>query len=211
MIPINDILLFAGAATIMVLTPGPNMIYLISRSICQGKKAGITSLMGVVLGFCVHALAATMGISALFLAVPAAYQVLKWMGAAYLLWLAWQAVKPGASSPFQAQDLPHDSSKKLISMGFYTSVLNPKIAIFYVSIFPQFISPENGSLFWQSLELSLVQVCISSMGNFFVVLSAAAIASWFAQKPTWMAVQRYFMGLVLAGLAARLALEQRRI
>lgn len=147
MILLPDLLVFAAAALLMVLTPGPNMIYLISRSICQGRKAGVISLLGVVAGFFVHVLAAAAGLTAVFLAVPMAYEILKWVGALYLLWLAWQAVKPGARSPFQAQSLPADSTRKLITMGFLTSALNPKIAVFYLSVFPQFISPEHGSLF----------------------------------------------------------------
>lgn len=81
--------MFAGAALLMVLTPGPNMVYLISRSLCQGRAAGLLSLLGVVAGFLLHMLAAALGLTALFLAVPFAYAVLKWGGAAYLMWLAW--------------------------------------------------------------------------------------------------------------------------
>ena len=98
MVPATDLLLFAGAALLMVLSPGPNMIYLISRSICQGRKAGVISLFGVIAGFLVHMLAAAVGLTARFLAVPLAYELLKWAGALYLGWLAWQAVKPGARS-----------------------------------------------------------------------------------------------------------------
>ena len=96
MIPLNELFLFAGAALLMVLAPGPNMIYLISRSISQGRRAGVISLFGVVAGFLVHMFAVAVGLTALFLAVPLAYEVLKWAGALYLLWLAWQALRPGA-------------------------------------------------------------------------------------------------------------------
>lgn len=210
MVPLNELLLFAGAALLMVLTPGPNMIYLISRSISQGRRAGVISLLGVVTGFLVHMFAAAIGLTALFLAVPFAYEILKWAGAAYLLWLAWQAVKPGARSPFEAKHLAHDSTSKLFAMGFLTNVLNPKIAVFYLAIFPQFISPEHGSVFLQSVVLGLTQIAVSFSVNLLIALSAAGIASWFAQNPTWLAVQRYLMGFVLAALAVRLALEPRR-
>ena len=93
MMPLDNLLLFAGAALLMVLTPGPNMIYLISRSVCQGRKAGVISLFGVAAGFLVHMLAAALGLAALFLAIPFAYELLKWAGALYLLWLAWQAAQ----------------------------------------------------------------------------------------------------------------------
>ena len=95
-------------------------------------------------------------------------------------------------------------------MGFLTSALNPKIAVFYLSVFPQFISPEHGSVFVQSLILGLTQISVSFSVNLLIALFAAGIASWFVRNPTWLAVQRYFMGLVLGGLAIRLMLEQRR-
>ena len=107
MIPATELALFSLAALVMVLTPGPNMIYLVSRSLCQGRKAGVTSLFGVAVGFLVHMFAAAIGLTAVFMAIPLAYELLKWLGAAYLLWLAWQAVKPGAkSSPFEPRELP---------------------------------------------------------------------------------------------------------
>ncbi|MFJ2363121.1 LysE family translocator [Pseudomonas sp. NPDC087697] len=211
MIPTHDLLIFAAASLLLVLTPGPNMIYLISRSICQGRKAGVTSLLGVVAGFFVHLFAAAAGLTAVFMAVPMAYEALKWAGALYLLWMAWQAVKPGARSPFEAQQLPPDSSRKLMLMGFFTSALNPKIAVFYLSVFPQFISPEHGSVFTQSIALGLTQISVSFTVNLLIALFAAGIASWFVNNPTWLAVQRYFMGFVLAGLAVRLMSEQRRM
>lgn len=210
MISTHDLLLFAGAALLMVLTPGPNMLYLISRSICQGRKAGVISLFGVVAGFLVHMFAAAIGLTALFLAVPLAYEVLKWAGAAYLLWLAWQSVRPGARSPFEPRQLPPDSALKLFAMGFLTNALNPKIAVFYLSVLPQFVSPEQGSVFLQSITLGLTQIAISFSINLLIALFAAAMASWFARKPLWLVVQRYVMGCVLSALAVRLASEQRR-
>lgn len=210
MIPFNDLLLFAGAALLMVLTPGPNMIYLISRSICQGRRAGVISLFGVIAGFLVHMLAAAAGLTALFMAVPLAYELLKWFGAAYLLYLAWQAVRPGARSPFEARSLPVDPPRKLFLMGFLTNLLNPKIAVFYLSIFPQFVSAGHGSLFTQSIVLGLTQISISFSINLCIALFAARMAAWFASNPRWLAVQRYVMGFVLAALAVRLVTEQRR-
>ena len=208
--PVHDLLMFAAACLVMVLTPGPNMIYLISRSICQGRKAGVTSLLGVVAGFFVHMLAAAIGLTAVFLAVPLAYEALKWAGALYLLWMAWQAVRPGARSPFEARELLPDAPSRLVLMGFLTSVLNPKVAMFYLSIFPQFISPEHGSLFIQSILLGLTQISVSFTVNLLIALFASGIAVWFVRNPLWLAVQRYVMGGVLAALAVRLMLEQRK-
>lgn len=210
MTPLPDLLLFAGAALLMVLTPGPNMIYLISRSICQGRAAGVISLFGVIAGFFVHMLAAAIGLSAIFLAIPLVYEILKWLGALYLLWLAWEAVKPGARSPFEPRQLPPDSPRKLLLMGFLTNLLNPKVAVFYLSILPQFINTERGSVFAQSLGLGVTQISVSFVVNLLIALSAAGIATWFSHNPSWLTTQRYLMGGVLAALAVKLALEPRR-
>ena len=210
MIPLDQWLLFGGAALLMVLTPGPNMIYLISRSICQGRAAGVMSLFGVVAAFVVHMLAAALGLTALFVATPVAYDFVKWAGALYLLYLAWQALRPGARSPFEPRVLPAQPPRKLMMMGFLTSLLNPKIAVFYLSIFPQFISPQHGSVLAQSLILGATQITISFIVNLMIALSAAGIAGWFGRNPRWLAAQRYVMGSVLAGLAVRLAIDHRQ-
>ena len=210
MVPLNDLLLFAAAALLMALTPGPNMVYLLSRSICQGRKAGVISLFGVIAGFLVHMFAAAVGLTALFLAVPFGYEALKWAGAAYLVYMAWQAVRPGARSRFEAHDFPPDSPGRLFFMGFLTNLFNPKIAVFYLSIFPQFVSPQHGSVFSQSIILGLIQITLSFSVNLTVALSAGTLAAWFLRKPGWLAIQRYFMGFVLVALAVRIATEQRK-
>ena len=104
-----NILTFAAVALGMVLTPGPNMAYLVSRSVCQGRAAGLVSLGGVALGFLVYMLLAAFGVTALLFAIPYAYDALRLTGAAYLAWLAWGALKPGGRSPFQVRDLAPDS------------------------------------------------------------------------------------------------------
>lgn len=138
----SDLLAFALVSLAMVLTPGPNMIYVISRSICQGRMAGLISLGGVALGFVFYMLCAALGITALLMTVPFAYDALRIGGALYLLYLAWQALKPGGRSPFAVRDLPVDGPRKLFAMGFLTNVLNPKVAVMYLSLLPQFLHPE---------------------------------------------------------------------
>lgn len=210
MIPLHDWLLFAAAALGMVLSPGPNMMYLLSRSICQGRRAGFISLLGVVSAFLLHLFCASVGLTAVFLAVPLAYTALKYGGAAYLLWLAWQAVKPGGSSPFAPRDLAADSPARLFHMGFLTNALNPKAAMLYLSILPQFVHPENGHVFLQSLLLGVTQMTISFTVNLGIVLTAGTIAAFFARRPLWLRTQRWLMGGVLGALAIRLALEERK-
>ncbi|MFG6442322.1 LysE family translocator [Roseateles sp. LKC17W] len=202
-------LVFAATALLMALTPGPNMVYLLSRSLCQGRNAGLLSWTGVVLGFTVHMVCASIGLTALFMAVPLGYELLKFGGALYLGWLAWQALRPGAHSPFEARDLPPQSPHKLFTMGLLTSVLNPKVAVFYLSVLPQFISPDGGSVLVQSLLLGATQVLIGGGINLLVTLSAAGIAGWFGRHRLWLAVQRWLMGLVLGGLAVRLLSQPR--
>ena len=194
----------------MVLTPGPNMIYLISRSITQGPAAGLVSLGGVALGFVFYMLCAAFGITAVLFAVPYAYDTLRLAGAAYLLWLAWQAVKPNGRSPFQVRELQVDGPGKLFAMGFLTNLLNPKIAMLYLALLPQFIDPAQGSVLSQSLVLGSIQTVISVSVNGLIALSAGSIAAFLGTRPSWLLVQRYLMGTVLAGLAVRIAFEARR-
>lgn len=212
MLASTDLLAFAAISLGMVLTPGPNMIYLISRSICQGRLAGLISLAGVALGFVVYMLCAAFGITALLFAVPYAYDALRLAGAAYLLYLAWQAIKPGGRSPFQVRALPPDSPRKLFVMGLVTNLLNPKIAMLYLSLLPQFIDPNEaaGGVLLQSLALGGIQIGISVSVNALIALTAGSIAGFLAGRPLWLLMQRWLMGTVLAGLALKMATEARR-
>jgi threonine/homoserine/homoserine lactone efflux protein len=207
---LSNLAAFALIALGMVLTPGPNMIYLISRSLSQGPLAGLVSLGGVALGFVFYILCAAFGITALVLAVPYAYDALRFGGALYLLWLAWQAVRPGGRSPFQVRQLPKDSAGKLFMMGLMTNLLNPKVAVMYLSLLPQFISPEQGSVLTQLLVLGGVQITISVAVNAIIAVMAGSIAAFLAGRPLWLVVQRWLMGTVLAGLALRMATEAQR-
>jgi threonine/homoserine/homoserine lactone efflux protein len=201
---------FALVALALVLTPGPNMIYLLSRSITQGRLAGMISLGGVALGFVFYMLCAAFGITAFLFAVPYAYDALRLAGAAYLMWLAWQALKPGGRSPLEVRTLAVDSPRRLFAMGFVTNLLNPKIAMLYLALLPQFVDPTQGSVLTQSIAFGLTQIAVSVSINALIALAAGSIAAFFGTRPTWLRVQRYLMGTVLAGLALRMALETRR-
>ncbi|EJO52215.1 LysE family translocator [Burkholderia multivorans] len=207
--PMSTLLAFGLVSLGMVLTPGPNMIYLISRSICQGRRAGLVSLGGVALGFVFYMFCAALGITALVLTVPYAYDALRVAGALYLAYLAWQALKPGGRSAFQVRPLSPDSRRKLFTMGFVTNLTNPKIAVMYLSLLPQFISPGHGSVLAQSLALGCVQIAVSVSVNALIASMAGSIAGFLARRPAWALAQRWLMGTVLAGLAARIALESR--
>ena len=206
----THLIAFALVSLGMVLAPGPNMIYLVSRSISQGRAAGLISLGGVALGFVFYMLCAAFGITALLLAVPLAYDALRIGGALYLLYLAWQAVRPGGRSPFQTTALPPDSPRRLFLMGFLTNLLNPKIAVMYLSLLPQFISLDRGSVLAQSLALGSVQILVSLSVNAVIAVMAGSIAGFLAGRPAWIVAQRWLMGTVLAGLALRMATDARR-
>ncbi|MCC3214872.1 MULTISPECIES: LysE family translocator [Chryseobacterium] len=211
MIPFHELLFFILAALILVISPGPNMIYLISKSITQGKKSGFISLAGVVCGFLFHIIMVSFGLTAVLLAVPLAYTVLKTLGTVYLLYLAYQAIKPKSRNIFDVdKNGAHDSPKKLFTIGFLTNVLNPKVAVFYLSFFPQFIKPEYGSILTQSLELGIIQVLISFSINFIIVLTAARVAVFFSNNPVWIKVQKWFMASVLTYLAIKMAFSKAK-
>ena len=201
---------FAAVALAMVLTPGPNMAYLVSRTICQGRGAGLVSLGGVGIGFVVYVMLAAFGITALLFAVPLAYDALRIAGAVYLGWMAWNALKPGGASPFQVRSLPSDSHRRLFSMGLLTGLLNPKVAALYLSLLPQFIDPAAGHVLGQTIILGLTQIAISLTVNALIVLTAGAVSAFLAGRPFWTLVQRWLMGTVLAALAVRMAIDTSR-
>ena len=211
MIPFQELFIFIFAALMLVITPGPNMVYLISRSITQGKNAGLTSLAGIIMGFTFHVTLVSLGLTAVLFTVPYAYSTLKILGACYLLYLAIQAINSKNQGIFEARtDLKEDRPAKLFSMGFLTSVLNPKIAVFYLSFFPQFIKPSYGNVFYQSLQLGITQMCVSFTVNFLIVLSAARMSLWFSQNPFWVKIQKWFMASVLSGLAVKMAMDKTK-
>jgi threonine/homoserine/homoserine lactone efflux protein len=209
MIEMTSAVGFGLVALGMVLTPGPNMIYLISRSICQGRMAGLISLAGVALGFLFYMVFAALGITSLIFAVPYAYDALRLTGAAYLLYLAWQALKPDGRSPFQVRDLPRDSNGRLFAMGLVTNLLNPKVAMLYLSLLPQFIDPKADVLV-QSLALGFMQIAISVSVNALIAITAGTIAIFLARRPRWVTAQRWIMGTVLGGLAVQMATEAKK-
>ncbi|MFR0674235.1 LysE family translocator [Enterobacterales bacterium AW_CKDN230030176-1A_HGKHYDSX7] len=185
----------------MVLTPGPNMAYLVSRALSQGRIAGMISLAGVALGFVVYLLASALGLAALFKAVPMAYDVVRVAGALYLGYLAWNLLKPGGVSPFETRDLPPHSPRRLFSMGLLTNLLNPKIALMYSALIPQFIDPAAGATLQQFLQLGLVQIAIAVTVNGLIVVAAARVSRFLRGRPRALRAQRWVSGGVLGGFA----------
>ncbi|NNH71669.1 LysE family translocator [Nocardia uniformis] len=210
MIEVTAVLGVAAAALGMVLTPGPNMMYLVSRTVSQGRRAGFVSLAGVALGFGCYLAAATAGITAVFAVVPGLYMALKLAGAGYLAWLAWKVLRPGGISAFAPQDLPADPARRLFTMGLVTNLLNPKIAIMYMALIPQFVAPEQGRVWLQSLGLGAVQIAVALSVNGLIVLGAGAVAGFLAGRPLWLRAQRWVTGTMLGAIAALVATDRAR-
>jgi threonine/homoserine/homoserine lactone efflux protein len=197
-------------ALLMVLTPGPNMMYLVSRTITQGRRAGLISLAGVAVGFAIYLTVTNLGLAVVFVAVPELYIAVKVAGACYLGWLAFKALRPGGASVFAPVRTDIDSPRRLFVMGLMTNLLNPKVAILYLSLIPQFEHPKAGHLVAQGFQLGLIQIAVALTGNTLILLAAAGIARLLRQRPAWLRVQRLVMGTVLGALAIRLVTDNAR-
>ena len=202
---LETLLVFAALSLGLAITPGPNMLYLVSRSLAQGTRAGMVSLAGCQAGSLAIMLCAAAGITAALFAVPYAWDALRLGGAAYLAWLAWQCVKPGAEPLFAPRSLPPEPDGKLFAVGFATAALNPKVALFYVAVLPPFLNPDAGNIFLQGAILGAVQIITCTAFDAVLVKGAAGTARFLATRPAWLAVQRYVLGAALALIAAKLA------
>ncbi|WGY73228.1 LysE family translocator [Burkholderia cepacia] len=202
---------FLAIGGMLAVTPGPNMVYVMSRSIAQGRTAGLISLAGVMIGYLFYMFGAAFGITTLFMSVPYAGSVLGAVGAVYLLYLAWQAVRPGGRSPFELQALPNEQPMRLLAMGATTSVLNPKLAMLFVSLLPQFIDYRQGSVFGQSLFLGSLLIAAFASANGLVAICSSSIAKFLHGRPTLLLAQRWAMGAVLGGLGVQMVLEASKM
>lgn len=206
---VEKLALFALAVLLLALTPGPVWIYLISRTLAQGRRAGYFSLIGVMAGVLIHLLAAALGLSALLLTLPWTFDAIKLAGAAYLLWLAWSTLR-GAGFSFRPQPLDPVPDRVLFRQSMTASVVNPKVAVFYLSLFPQFVDPAGGSVLLQSLALGIVHVSVSTLVDGALVTVAGLLSVWFARRPGWLRVQRWLLGGAFGVLAVWLALAPRQ-
>jgi threonine/homoserine/homoserine lactone efflux protein len=191
----------------MVLTPGPNMVYLVSRSVSQGRAAGMISLAGTAVGFLLYMTMANLGLAVVFVAVPWLYIGLKVAGVLYLAYLAWQALKPGGHGPFDLRPLHPDSSATLFRVGLLTNLLNPKTAVMYLALIPQFIDPSRSGTIAQGFTLGAIQIVMSIAVNALIILGAGSIAAFLSQRPSWTKWQRRLTGSMLATVALLLARE----
>ena len=192
---------------VMVLTPGPNMMYLVSRSLSQGRRAGLVSLAGTFAGFVVYMTMANLGLAVVFVAVPWLYIGFKAAGATYLGYLAWRALRPDGAGVFETRVLPGDSNWKLFRKGLITNLLNPKAAIIYLALIPQFINPARGHTVLQGFTLGTVQITVSMTVDAMIILVAGSLAGFVRTRPEWVTWQRRITGTLLGSVAILIARE----
>jgi threonine/homoserine/homoserine lactone efflux protein len=205
----STLALFAVACLALAATPGPDMLLIASRSASQGRAAGFASLAGIQAGTYCHALAAAFGLSQLFLAVPTAYDAIRYAGAAYLLYLAWKAFRSSGTGLNSTTGLPHYSVAQMFRQGLFTNLLNPKMALFVLALFPQFVHPEAGSIAGQILVLATVLNLVGLAVNGVVIAAASRIGRAFSVRNRFRHIPQMVLGTVFVGLAARLAFGRR--
>lgn len=200
--------LFAAACLALYLTPGPDMLYIASRSISGGVRIGICSALGVTAGLLFHMMAAAFGLGAVLLIWPAAFLVVKWIGAAYLLYLGVKILL-GPDGPVQVGSTSRSPGWAAFRQGVLVNVMNPKIAIFFLAFLPQFVDPAVGD---PTMQLLVLGALFNAGGLAWVLIQAlifGRIGNWLARRPGVLKWQRRFTGTVLIGLAANLATQQR--
>jgi threonine/homoserine/homoserine lactone efflux protein len=203
------LILFATACMALTATPGPDMLLIASRSVSQGRQSGFVTLAGIQVGTYVHAAAAALGLSQLFLLVPVAYDIVRWAGAAYLLYLAWTTWRSAGPS-VEAERMPDPTPLLLIfRQGLVTNLLNPKMALFVLALFPQFVNTGAGSVGLQIMLLATVLNAIGLVVNGAVILAVGHTRKYLTGGGRFAHLPRYFLSAVFAGLAFRLAVASR--
>ena len=208
MLTLETWLVFCVACVALAATPGPNMLFLVSRTLAQGRAAGFVSLAGTSTGFALHAVAAALGLTALLAAVPVAFEVVRVAGALYLAWLAivtWRA----SEDADPRVTAPRVANAAMYRQGLLTSLLNPKLAVFQLALFPQFVDPARGSVLAQGLVLAATQLVIVIAGDAACVFAATGARRWFATRPGFSRWSKRALAGVFAALAARLAVQSR--
>lgn len=206
----STIWIFAAASFALAVTPGPDMVLVAARSAAQGRMAGLMTQVGISAGTLIHALVLALGLSQLFLAVPYAYDAVRYLGAAYLLYLAWQAIKAPEETKENSSSKNNLPLLVIFRQGLITNLLNPKVALFFLALFPQFLAPEQGLVGLQVMMLASLFVGIDFAVHGVVIWMAGSIKSQLIGRWNFKRFSRYFLGLVFTGLAIRLVFEEQR-
>jgi threonine/homoserine/homoserine lactone efflux protein len=196
------ILVFALAAGVLVAIPGPNHLYIVTRSVAQGRRIGLASAFGVETGTLVHITAAAVGLSALIASSATAFNVVRYLGAAYLAYLGLRALlRDRGTELLDAQARGHSVRRAYLD-GILVNVLNPKVALFFGAFLPQFVDPGRGATATQILALGLVVFVIATASDIVYALTAGALGGWLRGRPGFLRRQRYLTGSIYLGLAA---------
>jgi len=208
--PDNTSLLgFVAAAIVVLLIPGPAVLYVLARSLSQGQRAGLVSVLGLSAGALVHVAAATAGLSAILLTSATAFGVVKMLGAIYLIGLGIRALLTRKSAPGLDVGTPRSTSR-LFTHGVFVSVLNPKIAVFFLAFLPQFAQPSRGPIPQQVMFLGLLYVALALVTDTAYALLASRIRSWLGTRVVQGPLPRYASGVVYMGLGVSTALAGRK-
>lgn len=196
----STLLLVAGAAYLLAVVPGPAVIYIVNRSVAQGRRAGALSALGIASGGLVHVAAATLGVSAVLAASAVAFSVVKYAGAVYLVYLGVKALREGGM--MEGPAVEEASGRRIFGRGVMVNVLNPKTAIFFLSFLPQFLRPEAGPVAGQMLALGLVFILVALGSDLIYALASARIRTVLAVRPGARRASRWVSAGVLFGLGA---------
>lgn len=205
----SNFVLFFAASWILIITPGPDMIYVITRGISQGRKAGVISAVGVTLGILVHTLFAAFGLAVILKTSALAFLAVKYAGAGYLIYLGIKTFINKSDFTLSSEK-PKYGFRTIFVQGILSNVLNPKIALFFLAFLPQFVNPGHGSATIQMVYLGLM---FALFGIVFLVLLgyfSGGIGSWLSSRQNIAEKIRWFTGSVLIALGLRLAFMERR-
>lgn len=198
--------LFIAATSILVFMPGPNTLYIIARSIQQGRRAGIISSLGVQVGTLLHIAAAVLGLSALLLSSALAFNVVKYAGAAYLIYLGVKTLLTKEQIG-PTREIQKASLSRVFYQGVVVNLLNPKTALFFFAFLPQFIDAARGRVAMQIVLFGTILVVIGTLGDSVYALAAGSVGAWLRGNLRFLRAQRYFAGSVYLGLGAATALS----
>ena len=194
----SNLVLFVSAAFALIVTPGPVVLYIVTRSVDQGRKAGLVSVLGSEIGNLCHVLAAALGLSAILLSSTLAYDVVKYLGAAYLIYLGIRKLRtPEATA---AEAVKHAPLRRVFFQAIVVAVLNPKTALFFFAFLPQFVDPSKGNVTLQILFLGMIMVTMAIISDATYALTAGTAGRWLRGNPIFLRFQRYFTGSVYIGL-----------
>jgi threonine/homoserine/homoserine lactone efflux protein len=210
MIDIGNLMLYLAAATIIAVTPGPGIFYCAARTLSGGSADGLASSFGTGLGGLVHVVAGALGVSAIVMASAEAFTVLKFVGAAYLVWLGIRTLRE-ARIRVDLTALPATSPAKAFREGVVVEALNPKTAAFFLAFVPQFVDPAQGQIALQFVVLGVISVTLNTLADVVVVFLADRVRAGGLRRPGLVRRMREGSGLVLCGLGLTLAFARRPV